>query len=210
MQLALLEISNFRGVKIGRISFDRHAVLVGPNNSGKTTVIEALVLLFGRDRLVRSLTEHDFFGGNPKPQDRIKLVATVSGFENDDYTAYPDWFGESRGIPKWLDRKGATVHPTQADTSWPLVCQIAFVARFDKDSLEVETARYFHDDEGAPDVFEQGSWTAVPASLIREVGLFLVPANRAWDKVISFNSELFRQRIGKGPISCCERRLAMA
>lgn len=198
MQLALLEISNFRGVKTGCVSFDRHAVLVGPNNCGKTTVIEALALLFGRDRLVRSLTEHDFFGGNPKPQDRIKLIATVSGFENNDFTAYPNWFGESRGVPKWLDLKNGTVHPTQGDASWPLVSQIAFAARFDKDSLEIETARYFYDDDEAPDVFEQGSWTAVPASLIREVGLFLAPANRAWDKVISFGSELFRRVVASG------------
>jgi putative ATP-dependent endonuclease of the OLD family len=198
MQLALLEISNFRGVKTGRVAFDRHSVLVGANNSGKTTVIEALALLFGRDRLVRTLTEHDFHGGVPQPEDRIKLIATVTGFTDDDFTAYPSWFGDNRGVPKWLEPATSKVHPVQADASWPLVCQIAFAARFDKDSLEVETARYFHDDDAAPDVFEQGSWTSVPASLIREVGLFLVPANRAWDKVISFGSELFRRVVASG------------
>lgn len=198
MQLALLEISNFRGVKAGRVSFTRHAVLVGPNNSGKTTVIEALALLFGRDRLVRALTEHDFHGGNPKPEDRIKLVATVTGFEGDDFTTYPSWFGDNRGVPKWLDPATGTVQPVRQDASWPLVCQIAFAARFDKESLEVETARYFQDDDAAPDVFEEGAWTAVPAALIREIGLFLVPANRAWDKVISFGSELFRRVVASG------------
>ena len=55
-------------------------VLVGPNNCGKATVIEALALLFGRDRMVRTLTEYDFFGGNPQPTDRIRLIATVTGF----------------------------------------------------------------------------------------------------------------------------------
>jgi putative ATP-dependent endonuclease of the OLD family len=198
MQLVLLEISNFRGVRTGRIALGRHSVLVGPNNCGKTTIVEALALLFGRDRLVRTLTEHDFYGSQPEPRDRIKIVATVGGFEGDDFTAYPSWFGDNRGVPKWMDPATSAVHPVRADNSWPLVCQIAFAARFDKDSLEVETARYFHDDPNAPDVFEQGTWVSVPSALIREIGLFLVPANRAWDKVISFGSELFRRVVASG------------
>lgn len=198
MQLVLLEIANFRGVRSGRIVLGRHSVFVGPNNCGKTTIFEALALLFGRDRLVRSLTEHDFFGGSPAPQDRIKVIATVGGFEGDDFTAYPTWFGDNRGVPKWFDPATSAVHATRTNAAWPLVCQIAFAARFDRDSLEVETARYFHDDPQAPDVFEQGTWVSVPTTLIREVGLFLVPANRAWDKVISFGSELFRRIVVSG------------
>ena len=53
MHIVRLKISGFRGVRSADIALGRHAVLVGPNNSGKTTVIEALALLFGRDRLVR-------------------------------------------------------------------------------------------------------------------------------------------------------------
>ncbi|HWI83849.1 ATP-dependent nuclease [Ramlibacter sp.] len=198
MRLVLLEITNFRGIRTGRVALGRHSVLVGPNNCGKTTIIEALALLFGRDRLVRSLTEHDFYGGRPKPQDRIKIVATVGGFKDDDFTVYPSWFGDNRGVPKWLDPTNSTVHAVRTDNASSLVCQIAFAARFDKDTLEVETARYFHDDPNAPDVFEQGTWVSVPLALIREVGLFLVPANRAWDKVISFGSELFRRVVASG------------
>ncbi|WP_207544040.1 AAA family ATPase [Sinorhizobium alkalisoli] len=64
MEMVRLKISGFRGVRSADIALGRHAVLVGPNNSGKTTVIEALALLFGRDRLVRRLTEHDFHGAH--------------------------------------------------------------------------------------------------------------------------------------------------
>ncbi len=56
MHIVRLKISGFRGVRSADIVLGRHTVLVGPNNSGKTTVIEALALLFGRDRLVRRLT----------------------------------------------------------------------------------------------------------------------------------------------------------
>ena len=42
MHIVRLKISGFRGVRSADITLGRHAVLVGPNNSGKTTVIEAL------------------------------------------------------------------------------------------------------------------------------------------------------------------------
>jgi putative ATP-dependent endonuclease of the OLD family len=62
MQIVRLKVSGFRGVNSADIKLSRHTVLVGPNNSGKTTIIEALALLFGRDRLLRRLAEHDFHG----------------------------------------------------------------------------------------------------------------------------------------------------
>jgi hypothetical protein len=65
MRISKLTIRGFRGVKHADINFPQHSVLVGPNNCGKTTIIEALALLFGRDRLVPRLTEHDFFGSDP-------------------------------------------------------------------------------------------------------------------------------------------------
>ena len=75
-----------------------------------------------------------------------------------------------------------------------LACQIAFAARFDRDSLEVETARYFHDDDNI-DVFAEESYVSVPAQLLRDVGFFLIPASRSWDRMLSFGSELFRRVI---------------
>ena len=79
MHIVRLIISGFRGVRSADITLGRHAVLVGPNNSGKTTIIEALALLFGRDRLVRRLTEHDFHGSAPN---RVALDRTR--LEQDD------------------------------------------------------------------------------------------------------------------------------
>jgi putative ATP-dependent endonuclease of the OLD family len=78
MQIADLRIENFRGIRTGHVRFGQHTVFVGPNNCGKTTIVEALALLFGRDRMVRPLTEHDFFGSDPQPVDRIRLIAIVS------------------------------------------------------------------------------------------------------------------------------------
>lgn len=78
MRVASLKIENFRGIQDGVVHFKKHPVLIGDNNAGKTTLIEALALLLGRDRLIRELTEHDFYGSNPQPADRIRLVATIN------------------------------------------------------------------------------------------------------------------------------------
>ena len=194
MQIASLRIENFRGIQQGTINFSRHTVLVGPNNSGKSTIIEALALLFGRERMVRSLTEHDFYGSSPQPADRIRLIATVVGFDGDDPTQHLEWFRDGRGIVKWWDPVEKAVRPLRDQQGWSLACQIAFSARFSREDLEVETKRYFYDDDGVGDVFAGDEVaTSIPAQIIRSMGFFLVPASRTWDRTISFGSELFRK-----------------
>lgn len=198
MQISKLAISNFRGISEGCIRFANHTVLVGPNNCGKTTVIEALALLFGRERMIRQLTEHDFHGSNPAAADRIQLVATITGFADDEPAHHLDWFRDDRGIVKWFDPATGDVSPTRDDSTWLLACQIAFSARFHRPSLEVETIRYFYDGEAMGDVFVEESVTLFPARLVRDLGFFLVPASRTWDRTISFGSELFRKVVAAG------------
>lgn len=66
MQIAKVEINNFRGVKQAKLLLPRHGVLIGDNNAGKTTVLEALDLVLGPDRLNRKppVDEHDFYNGD--------------------------------------------------------------------------------------------------------------------------------------------------
>jgi len=195
MRVADLSIHNFRGVSEGHLRFSKHVVLVGGNNTGKTTVIEALTLLLGRDRLIRDLTEHDFFGSDPQPDDRIKLIATITGFDGNDPNQHPEWFRDGRAVPKWLDEATGTVHPLPTETAKHLCCQIAVQAYFDQLSLTVEVVRYFHDHEGAIDPFDEDSPVAVPNRLIQQFGFFLVRASRTWDRVLSWGSELFRRTL---------------
>lgn len=198
MEIASLRIENFRGVREGTVRFSPHTVLVGANNSGKTTVIEALALLFGRDRMIRQLTEHDFHGSDPEPQDRIRLTATVIGFPDEDPAQHPDWFRDDRGIVKWWNSASGTVMPARTNPEWKLACQVAFCARFHRPALEVETLRYFHDDDTVGDVFDDEAATPLPARLVRELGFFFVPAARTWDRTVSFGSELFRRVVAAG------------
>jgi putative ATP-dependent endonuclease of OLD family len=63
MYLAELNIENFRGFKSARLVLKRRTLLIGANNVGKTTVLEAAALLLGRYGMVIEPNEWDFFNG---------------------------------------------------------------------------------------------------------------------------------------------------
>ncbi|AQL36464.1 MULTISPECIES: ATP-dependent nuclease [Pseudomonas syringae group] len=195
MRVANLRIENFRGVKTGFVQFGKHPVLIGDNNTGKTTLIEAMTLVLGRDRLVRELTEHDFYGSNPQAADRIKIVATVTDFPEDDPEQSSQWFRDERAVVKWLDEMTGQVHPRRENPEWKLCCQLGVQARFDHESLAVETIRYFHDHEEPIDPFADEAPAPVPGKLIQELSFYLVRASRTWDKVFSWGNELFKRTV---------------
>jgi hypothetical protein len=143
--------------------------------------------------LVRDLTEHDFFGSDPTAPDRISIVATLTGFAGDDPDLHATWFREERAIPKWFDPLSGALHADRTNAQFKLACQIGVAARFDREDLAVDVVRYFYDDDDVGDPFDGDIVKRVPSQLIRDIGFFLVPANRTWDKTISFGSELFRR-----------------
>lgn len=195
MRVVSLKIENFRGIRSGFVCFGKHPVLVGDNDTGKTTLIEALALVLGRDRLVRELTEHDFYGSCPQPADRIKVIATIAGFQADDPQHNSHWFRDGRAVVKWVDETNGHVHALRENPAWKLCCQIAVQARFDQESLAVEMVRYFHDSDEPVDPFADESPAIVPGKLIQELGFYLVRASRTWDKVFSWGNELFKRTV---------------
>lgn len=193
MQLSKLEIKNFRGIKSASIFFGKHNVLLGQNNSGKSTVMDAIGLLLGRDQLVRTLGDYDFFGGNPQPDDRIFIKGLITGFDGDNMTAYPEWFNDSGGgIPIWFNPETQEIIRGERVANTILGIEIAFCARFDVDDLDYETLRYFYNSSIDP--FEDISISYVKNHThLKELGFFLLPSKRTWDRTMTFNSELFRR-----------------
>jgi putative ATP-dependent endonuclease of OLD family len=65
LKISRLTIENFRGIKEAELLFPDHVVLIGDNNTGKTTILEAIDLVLGPDRLSRRppIEEHDFYVG---------------------------------------------------------------------------------------------------------------------------------------------------
>ncbi len=187
MRVCQIDFRNFRGISEGRVILPKHAVLLGANNAGKTTIVEALALLFGRERMVSPITDWDFFAGSPKPESRFYIIATITDFGYDDPTAVPDWFiGHEAAQPVWWREDNWSLS-TEADPSpgVALAAQVAMAGRFDDEACEFETVRYFY--HGECDPFTDG-YSVVPWRLLRQVGLFLLSSNRDWDKLLTFRS----------------------
>ncbi len=193
MKLSRLQIYNFRGIEKGEIFFTNHNVIIGQNNSGKSTIVDAISLLLGREKLSRDIGDYDFFGGDPSPEDRIIIKGLITGFPNDNPGQSPEWFNENDGgIPSWYNTITKQIHYGDKIDNTVLAVEIGFCARFNKEDLEFETLRYFVSDDGDP--FEDTSIVALKAHRhLKDFGFFLLPSKRIWDRTISFGSELFNR-----------------
>ena len=194
MKLLALSIRGFRGVQQADLRFRPHDVLVGPNRAGKSTVIDALSLVFGRTRLVRELTEHDFYGSSPEATSRIRIVATLAEFDGNDPERNDTWFREGRAVPKWWSSSGQ-IEPEPSNHAETLCAQVAFAARFDLEELVVESIHYFHDDDDVEDPFLDDAVHFIPTRLFDDIGYYVLPARRTWEAAASFASELFRRAV---------------
>ena len=195
MKLLALSIRGFRGVQQADLRFGQHDVLVGPNGAGKSTIIDALSLVFGRIRLVRDLTEHDFYGSRPEATSRIRIVATLAGFDRDDPERNDMWFREGRAVPKWWNSSTDQIEPAPGDHAETLCAQVAFAARFDLEELVVQSIRYFHDDDDVEDPFLDDAVQPIPIRLFDDIGYYVLPARRTWEAAAAFASELFRKTV---------------
>ena len=84
MHVAHVKIDNFRGIKRARITLSTTALLLGDNNSGKSTVLEAIELALGPDRLYRRppIDEHDFHAGKYLDE-KISIEVTLAGLSEE-------------------------------------------------------------------------------------------------------------------------------
>ena len=70
LKISRLKIRNFRGIRCADLVFPDHVVLIGDNNTGKSTVLDSIDLVLGPDRLNRRapIDEHDFYQGRYTPR----------------------------------------------------------------------------------------------------------------------------------------------
>jgi putative ATP-dependent endonuclease of OLD family len=84
MKISSIRIRNFRGLKKAEIAISKKQILLGDNNTGKTTILEALDLALGPDRLSRhsAVDEHDFYlGGYYSGEDSMPIGREIVGEE---------------------------------------------------------------------------------------------------------------------------------
>lgn len=192
MRICQLELIGFRGIRNGKVTFPEHGVLFGPNNAGKSSIIDSLSLLFERDRMSRQLSDWDFFGGNPKPDSRITVIGTLTDFAasgQDDPSNFGKWFNANAARTAWWCPEQHTVsYDLDRPAGSRLAAQIAMCVRYIEEDCEFELRRFFYD--GSCDPFTEEA-RIVPSERLQEVGLFVLPSNRQWEKLLSFGSSSF-------------------
>jgi putative ATP-dependent endonuclease of the OLD family len=147
MRVARLRIENFRGVKVGELNLTKYTALAGDNNCGKSTVLEAIDLCLGPERLAKRpiIDEHDFYAGkyldSAKNAVKIRIEVTVIDLS-------PEQKRHFRNNLQWWDEATSTIlaGPPAEDTDSPTVCaalKIEFVGEYDPDEDDFAGNTYF-------------------------------------------------------------------
>jgi len=104
MRIARITIKNFRGIAEAKVNFQGHTVIIGDNNSGKSSLLEAIDLVLGPDRLSRAapIDEHDFYASryldseeNPVPIEIEVIVVDLSPEQIRHFNANLEFWNES-------------------------------------------------------------------------------------------------------------------
>jgi putative ATP-dependent endonuclease of the OLD family len=171
LKISQLLIENFRGIRKASLFFPDHAVLIGDNNVGKSTILEALDLAMGPDRLSRPspIDEHDFhlgrylpetnnelgeLAGKDEPPKQISVTVVVSDLSEEQrihFGNYIEWWNTSKqelyDVP---DSLGLDTSPTIP------ALRVTFIGKYDPDEDDFEGKTYYTrtlDENETPDHF---------------------------------------------------------
>ena len=158
MEVVKLTIANFRGVKFAEILLKGNCVFVGDNNSGKSTIFEALDLVMGPDRLARHpvIDEHDFYAGeyikDGAPQE-IRIEAIISGLNEEQirhFGSYIEWWDtETKALIE-----GPPAEATDGENVVPAL-RVTFIGKYDIEEDDFTGHTFFASSlrEGATETF---------------------------------------------------------
>lgn len=148
MKICNLDIERFRGIRKSNLLFPDHVVLIGDNNTGKSTVFEAIDLVLGPDRLSRrsGIDEHDFYQGEylqveGEETKQIKIEVTITGLNDEQRNRFVDY------IEWWDDSKKAlhTEPPAEAvdRASVQPALRVTFIGLYDPQEDDFSGNTYF-------------------------------------------------------------------
>lgn len=124
MRLVRVSVSNYRRFQDFTVTVRKNAVLLGPNDSGKSSFLRALHLVLGvaTPQLSGSVTARDF----SERADRLSILVELDGIDVLDRATFPD----------------------EIDVGPPEVLRIALEGFVDPDDAEEVTVRRFFPDAG--------------------------------------------------------------
>ena len=192
MKVAKLVISNFRGIKSAELHFDGHALLVGSNNVGKSTICEALDIVLGPDRLSRTppIDEFDFHNAKywtPPEQAGEQGSITPLRVEVTLVDPTPALLAKcGNHLEFWHVSERRLIAEGEADQVDPAISvpclRLETIGRYDEEEDEFEARTYF---VHSPDAEPGGDRKLVPRPLKREFGFLYLRALRTGARALS-------------------------
>lgn len=191
MKIARLSIANYRGIKAAEFHFDGHALMVGANNVGKSTICEALDLVLGPDRLNRfpPVEEFDFYnaqyltapevgGAEQQPISiRIEVVLIELSREVENRCG--------ANLEFWNTAEQRVLSFGEADAANPpavVAClRLETLARYNAEEDEFEADTYFSHSPQA----EDGELTPLRRHIKRLFGFLYLRALRTGSRALS-------------------------
>jgi putative ATP-dependent endonuclease of the OLD family len=153
MKIYSVTIENFRGIRSAKLTLPDHAVLIGDNNTGKSSVFEAIDLALGPDRLSRRppVDEHDFYqgkylpvenpeapeGAEPGPAPKIMVEVTITNLSPEQearFGANVEWLNTITGI-FYEDAKPAGVDAAEIKAA----LRVMFIGEYDPDEDDLRS-----------------------------------------------------------------------
>ena len=148
MKVCNLKISNFRGIREADLHFPNHAVLIGDNNTGKSTIFEALDLVLGPDRMNKRpvIDEHDFFqgeylGNEGEASSKIQIEVTIISLTDEQKTRFGSYI-------EWWDDQNKSLCDSQLvevidkDTIQHAL-RVSFIGKYDAEEMILLAAPIF-------------------------------------------------------------------
>lgn len=198
-----ITIQNYRGIKQAEIVLPEHSIILGSNNCGKTAIVEGIALTLGRERLLRNVDDYDFYGGFFDDTDplakRFFIKTVITGFEPNDPSQHQKWFNANdAGVEKWWDdqeEKLLIEQPEDLEDNqgirYFLATEIGCCGYYDEDVGEYRVIRYFVEGECDPVIGD--THKKVRGDLFKDLGIFLLPSSRTWDKTLTFYASSFNK-----------------
>lgn len=184
MRIIKVNIKNFRGIKSGEFFFPKHGVLVGDNNTGKSTVLEAIDLVLGPDRMrkIPVIDEHDFYAGDYLNTEVEPIEIFIEVIISELSQAQETHF---KSNIEWWDSENNTLltkPPAEATDSehTQSVIRVSFTGKYDIEEDDFLGNTYFESN-----IKENGEKTLFSKSDKRHCGFLFLRTIRTGSRALS-------------------------
>ncbi|MCW8451799.1 ATP-dependent nuclease [Legionella quinlivanii] len=184
MRIIKANIKNFRGIKSGEFFFPKHGVLVGDNNTGKSTVLEAIDLVLGPDRMrkVPVIDEHDFYAGDYLNTENEPIEIFIEVIISELSQAQETYF---KNNIEWWDSENNTLltqPPAEATDSehTQSVVRVSFSGKYNAEDDDFLGNTYFESN-----IKENGEKTLFSKSDKRHCGFLFLRTIRTGSRALS-------------------------